>query len=72
MPRIIRLYTLQIDRKPVTQAFDHRVGMTADALYADLNRQFHTWLEEIAPGAYATGRVTGIRFSDFAEIEPGG
>jgi hypothetical protein len=70
--RTIRLYTLLVDDQPATQSFDHSAGMEADDLNQDLARRFHAWLEEIAPGAHAAGRVTGIGFSDFTEVRPAG
>jgi hypothetical protein len=33
----------------------------------ELNRQFHEWLEQQHPGAFAAGRVIHIRFSDYIE-----
>jgi hypothetical protein len=38
--------------------------MRADELSRHLNREFHAWLENEAPGACAAGRVVAIRFAD--------
>jgi hypothetical protein len=63
-PKTIRLYRLRIDGEASVISFEHGAGMAWDELNRDLNRQFHEWLEKVAPGAHAAGRVKGISFSD--------
>jgi hypothetical protein len=63
-PPPTRVYTCLIDGKPFSEFFLHPAGLEANELSRDLNRQFHEWLEKVAPGAFAEGRVSGIGFSD--------
>ena len=65
-PPPLRVYTCYIDGVLHTQPFPHG-ELQSLALEAELNRQFHEWLEMTAPKAYEEGRVTGIRFADMLD-----
>ena len=62
-PKTMRVYACFIDGEPHSRAFSHPEG-SKSVLEIALNQKFHLWLEETAPGAYAAGRVRGIRFAD--------
>lgn len=65
-PPPLRVYTCYIDGILHTQPFAHG-ELAAEDLERELNREFHAWLEMTAPGALASGKLTGIRFADLTE-----
>lgn len=62
----VRVYTCFIDGTPHSFVYPHS-GLTGVLLNAEANTRFEMWLEAIAPGARAAGKVTGIRFADLTE-----
>ncbi len=61
-----RAYTCYIDGDLHAHAFPHG-KLRIPEMEAELNRQFHEWLELEGPHAQDEGRVSGIQFSDDVE-----
>jgi hypothetical protein len=59
-----RLFTFEVDGVPHSKAFDHPATAGHGALDAELNREFHAWLESVRPGYFDAGRVHRIAFTD--------
>ena len=59
-----RLFTFEVDGVPHTKAFDHPVDTGGRTRDAELNHQFHAWLESFRPGYFDAGRVSRIAFTD--------
>ena len=54
---------------PLSRAFFHHDGVSAEQNERDLNRLFRAWMELHVPGAFAAGRVRDIYFEDSFELE---
>jgi hypothetical protein len=63
----IRCYSWYVDGFHYTKGFQCPASMPGSEQSRELNRQFHEWLEQQHPGAFAAGRVIHIRFSDYIE-----
>jgi hypothetical protein len=67
-PQKMRLYSCLIDGQVAFQAFpvfgEPSPDPDADALHVQI---FHQWLESVAPGSLAAGRVAAIRCVDYMD-----
>ena len=59
-----RLFSFEVDGNPHSKGFDHPAGVSPGALDAELNREFHAWLESVRPGYFNAGRILRIAFTD--------